>query len=138
VIVHTPAPAQSVPRLMALLTAGGLLAAAVTACGSAASSSSASATALYQATVRQQCTSVAAVLSDGPDPDADPVGYAEAQVLPLRRLKITDAALNKAVQELASAYQAYSTSTGAGNTADAVRASTAEAAVNAICPGAAN
>jgi hypothetical protein len=140
--VHTPAspvrPAlvRMAPRLTALLAAGAFLAAAVAACGSA--TSSASATALYQTAIHQQCTAVAAVLSDGPDPDADPIGYAEAQILPLRRLAIADSALSKAVQKLAGAYQAYSVSTGAGNPAAAVQASKAEAAVNAICPGAAN
>jgi hypothetical protein len=88
--------------------------------------------------MQQQCTSVADVLSDGPDPTADPVGYAEAQIVPLRQLKITDTALRRAVQQLATAYQAYSTSTGAAGTAAALQSSKAEAAVNAICPGAAN
>ncbi len=42
-----------------------------------------------------------------PGPDADSVGYARAQVLPLRQLKIADPALRKAVTALAAAYQAY-------------------------------
>jgi hypothetical protein len=88
--------------------------------------------------MQQQCTSVADVLSDGPDPTADPVGYAQAQVLPLRQVKITDAPLRRAVQRLATAYQAYATSAGAAGTTAALQASKAEAAVNAICPGAAN
>ena len=50
------------------------------------------------------------MLADGPDPDADPVGYAQAQVLPLRQLKISDTTLQKAVQKLATAYQAYAAS----------------------------
>jgi hypothetical protein len=93
---------------------------------------------LYGTAKQQDCTAVADVLSDGPDPTADPVGYAQAQVLPLRQLKVTDAPLRAAVTALADAYQAYSTSTGSANTAAAVQASKAEAAVNAICPGAAN
>lgn len=82
---------------------------------------------------------MADVLSDGPDPTADPAGYAEAQVLPLRQLTITgDPALAKAVAALAAAYQAYSTATGQANKAAALQVSSAEAAVNNICPGAAN
>ncbi len=131
-----PRPALTRTKLLALPVLSVLAAMAVTACGS--SSSSASAAALYGTALQQQCTAVADVLSDGPDPDADSVGYAEAQVLPLRQLKLTDKPLNQAVQSLASAYQAYSTSTGAANTAAALQASKAEAAVNAICPGAAN
>jgi len=88
--------------------------------------------------IQSQCTATAAVLSDGPDPTADSVGYAEAQVLPLRQLKITNTALRRAVSQLAPAYQAYSTSTGAAGIAAAVHSAKAEAAVNAICPGAAN
>ncbi len=35
---------------------------------------------------KQTCKQVEAVLSDGPDPEADPVGYAQAQILPLREI----------------------------------------------------
>lgn len=118
---------------------GGLAAAAIAvplaACSS--SPSSATSTRLLGTAKQQQCTSVADVLSDGPDPGADPAGYAEAQVLPLRQLKLTDASLSQAVKSLASAYAAYATSAGPAK-APAAKVSTAEAAVNAICPGAAN
>jgi hypothetical protein len=112
--------------------------AALTVVSVGACSSSPSPAASEKTAIQQQCTATAAVLSDGPDPNADPVGYAEAQVLPLRQLKITDTALRRAVSQLANAYEAYSTSTGAANIAAAVQSSKAEAAVNAICPGAAN
>jgi hypothetical protein len=105
------------------------------ACGSTARP--ATSTGLLGSTRQQECTSVADVLSDGPDPGADPVGYAQAQVLPLRQLKLTDAPLSTAVQTLASAYQAYATSTGPAKAA-ASKVSKDEDAVNAICPGAAN
>lgn len=117
-----------------MLGLSALAATAVAAC----SSSAAPTAGLYGTALQQQCTSVADVLSDGPDPTADPVGYAEAQVLPLRQLTITDTALRRAVAQLASAYEAYAASTGAAGTAAALAASKAEAAVNAICPGAAN
>lgn len=119
---------------------GGLAAAAIVvplaACSS--SPSSATSTKLLGTTRQQQCTSVSDVLSDGPDPGADPVGYAEAQVLPLRQLKLTDPSLSQAVKTLAAAYEAYATSTGSASAAAKVKVSTAANAVNAICPGAAN
>jgi hypothetical protein len=118
-------------RPLAILALSLLVALPVTACGSSAPSS-----ASLTGTARQQdCTAVSDVLSNGPDPDADPVGYAEAQVLPLRQLTLSDPALRPAVHTLAAAYQALSASHGAP--ADAVKVSAAEHAVNAICPGAA-
>ncbi len=77
------------------------------------------------------------VLSDGPDPDADPVGYAQAQVLPLEHVKVSEPALRAAVAGLAAQYRAYSSATGAAQKALATRVTRAEDAVNAICPGAA-
>jgi hypothetical protein len=139
VIVPLPArPARALAGVLALglLTLG--LLAALAACSSSSSSPAASSTAVLGSAAQQQCTTVSDVLSDGPDPDADPVGYAQAQVLPLRQLKLTDAALQKAVQALASSYQAVSTSTGSAKTAAAQQVSKDEATVNAICPGASN
>jgi len=114
--------------------AAALLALTVAACGS---SSSRSSTAILGSAIQQDCTTVADVLSDGPDPDADAVGYAQAQVLPLRQLTIGDAALQRAVLALAGAYQAFSTGSGASNSTAAHQVTQAENAVNAICPQAA-
>ena len=133
-----PGRARASARPLILLVGGAVAAASLAACSSSPAARSASSTALYGTTVQQQCTSVADVLSDGPDPTADPSGYAEAQVLPLRQLTITDTALRRAVAQLATAYHAYAAATGAAGTAAALAASKAEAAVNAICPGAAN
>jgi hypothetical protein len=110
------------------------LAVAVTACGSSSSSSSSkpAASAVLGTQVQQDCTAVADVLSDGPDPDADAVGYAQAQVLPLRQLKISDVALHSDVLALANAYQAFGT--GSGTAATVTKA---ENSVNSICPQAA-
>jgi hypothetical protein len=72
------------------------------------------------------------VLADGPDPGTDAVGYAQAQVLPLRQLKIGDAALRGDVLALAGAYQAFSTRSGS-----AAAVAKAEKSVNAVCPQAA-
>jgi hypothetical protein len=120
-------------RLLMLAVAAVPLLAACGSSGHPAASAS-----LLGTTRQQECTSVADVLSDGPDPGADPVGYAQAQVLPLRQLKLTDAPLGKAVQTLAGAYQAYVTSTGPARAPAAGQVSKDEKAVNAICPGAAN
>jgi hypothetical protein len=116
-------------------TAAAFLALTVAACGSASSQSSS--TVSLGTAIQQDCTSVADVLSDGPDPGADPVGYAQAQVLPLRQLTISDATLRSAVQSLASAYQQYSSSSGSTRAANAALVTKAENEVNKICPQAA-
>ncbi len=108
-----------------------LAAVTVTACGSSSSSSAA----VAGTATHQDCVAVGDVLSDGPDPGSDPIGYAQAQVLPLRQLKIAGASLQRAVQALASAYQAFSSS---GGSAGAGQVSKAEKAVSALCPGVAN
>ena len=101
-----------------------LAATALAACGSSSS----------VAARQQGCTAVAAVLSDGPDPGADPAGYAEAQVLPLHQLKLTDTKLRDVVDNLDSAYQAYASN---GGRSLAARVASEEKVLNAICPGAA-
>ena len=108
------------------------LALAIAACGSA--SSQTSSTVSLGSAVQQDCTSVADVLSDGPDPDADPVGYAQAQVMPLRQLTISDATLHHAVLTLASAYETFSTSSSSTRAASAQAVTKAEDGVNKICP----
>ena len=102
------------------------------ACGSSARAENAVSAA---PPINSPCEQVAAVLSDGPDPDADPVGYAQAQVRQLRLLKLSKPALARPVAELANADAAFS---HAGGHADATEVTTAEKAVDAICPGAAN
>jgi hypothetical protein len=111
------------------------LALAVAACGSA--SSQTSSTVVLGSAVQRDCTRVADVLSDGPDPDADPVGYAQAQVLPLRQLSISDASLHRAVLTLAGAYETFGTSSSSTRAASAAAVTKAENEVNKICPQAA-
>jgi hypothetical protein len=113
------------------------LALTVAACGSASSKEPSASSVNFGSAVQQDCTSVADVLSDGPDPGADPVGYAEAQVLPLRQLTISDAALHNAVLALASAYETYSTSSSSTRAATSAAVTKAENEVNKICPQAA-
>jgi hypothetical protein len=109
-----------------------LTAAILTACGSSPAHAGAAG-----ASISATCTTVGAALSDGPDPDADPVGYAEAQIKPLRAIQTSDLALRAAVRELAAAYaQVFASNGASGVAAKAVTAAAAK--VNAICPGAAS
>lgn len=123
---------QGRAALAAAAAALGGCALLLTACGSSGSSSAAATT----SAVKNTCQQVSAVLSDGPDPGADPVGYAEAQVLPLRQLHTSDQSLQKAITALADAYQQLSSSNG--DTAAKQSVGQASRRVNAICPGAAS
>ncbi|MGA9114765.1 MAG: hypothetical protein WB802_13365 [Candidatus Dormiibacterota bacterium] len=102
------------------------MAAAVAGCGSAAPAPSGA--------VTGTCQEVSAALSDGPDPSADPVGYAEAQVVPLRQITTSDASLRHAIGDLASAYEQFYSSNASSEASQAVSQASAE--VDAICPGA--
>ena len=82
------------------------------------------------------CEDVSAVLSDGPDPETDPVGYAEAQVDPLRQIHTSDQQLQRAIDDLASAYEGFFKTDG--STAAKRALNTAISQINAICPGAAS
>jgi hypothetical protein len=105
------------------------------ACSSATASSAKAPTA-QASTTETTCQQVSAVLSDGPDPDADPVGYAEAQILPLRRISAPNPALHADIDQLADAYQQFFASNG--KSANARRAvAVASNKLNSICPGAA-
>lgn len=104
---------------------------ALAACGGSSGTPAAA------ASTKQSCQQIGAVLADGPDPDTDPAGYAEAQILPLRQVHIADQPLKTAVGQLDSAYQHLFSSDGSSSAAvKAVAAATKK--VNAICPGAAS
>jgi hypothetical protein len=111
----------------------------VAACSSSASSSataapsgSSSATA-----IAATCEQVSGVLSDGPDPDADPVGFAEAHILLLRQISTPDQSLRGALSQLADANQSFVASNGkSANAKEAV--AVADKKINSICPGAAS
>jgi hypothetical protein len=132
ILHHHASPARRALIRVSAGTTVTFLALAVAACGSA--SSQTSSTVILGSAVQQDCTSVADVLSDGPDSDADPVGYAQAQVLPLRQLSISDTSRHHAVLTLASAYEAYSTSSSSTRAASAAAVTKAENEVNKICP----
>jgi hypothetical protein len=103
------------------------LALTLAACGGSAGTTTSTA---------RSCQQIGAVLADGPDPDADPAGYAEAQILPLRQVRIADHPLKTAVGQLDSAYQRLFSN---GQSSAAVQAvAAASQKVNAICPGAAS
>jgi hypothetical protein len=119
-------------RTTALLAATALaIMLPVSAC-SASAGTSASGT---SAAASETCQQVSAALSDGPDPGTDPVGYAEAQILPLRQIRTSDPALGKAIDTLADAYSGYFAANGTGKTARAAL-TTAINRVNSLCPGA--
>jgi hypothetical protein len=137
---NDPLRSARTARPWALLACAVLAAGTLAACGSSSNSASASASAsALQGNARQQaCTAVSDVLADGPDADADSVGYAEAQVLPLKQLKLADSSVQQAVSRLDSAYQVFSTATSSTAPAAAIAVTKAQNAVNALCPGAAS
>jgi hypothetical protein len=86
------------------------------------------------ASVQHTCQIVDAALADGPDPNVDPVGYALAQVLPLRRVTTSDDSLKKSIDQLSSAFESYYKDKGSSAAkSDIVRA---EKSINTFCPGA--
>ena len=133
--METPSdPAAGGIRRLAAMTMTVLgLAALLGACSSAAATSAVRS----PAAATTACRQVSAALSDGPDPDADPVGYAEAQILPLGQIRTSDSQLRAAITRLARAYRAFYASNGASGSAKAAVAS-ASKRINAFCPGAAS
>jgi hypothetical protein len=112
------------------------------ACGSSSTSLSTSS----RAELEQTCRHVQAVLSDGPEPQADPAGYAQAQVLPLRQIHTSEKGLREAIDGLASAYESFaagnggrsSQSAGNGGRSSQSAVNVAVDRVDAICPGVAS
>jgi hypothetical protein len=84
------------------------------------------------------CQKVGAALADGPDSDADPVGHALAQIIPLEQIKASsDKALQTAIDNLAAAYQRFYQDNGVGPSAkQAVTRATDK--LNTLCPGVAS
>jgi hypothetical protein len=114
-------------RTVAALIACSAVSIPLAACSSAHPAASAS--------TRKTCAQVQAVLSDGPDPGQDLVGYAEAQILPLRQVHAATPALRSAITSLADAYDRFFAS--GGKSPAATRAVAAAAAhMNKLCPGA--
>lgn len=105
---------------------------ALSACGSSGPAKASGTTSALKTT----CQNVGAVLSDGPDSGADPVGYAQAQIKPLRQIHTSDKSLQSDVTALASAYQQFYDSNGGAAAKQAI--SQASRNLNRICPGAAS
>ena len=118
---------------VALIAPG--LTALLAACASPAAASRPATAATSATEVHVTCSQVSAVLSDGPDPAADPVGYAEAQILPLGQIRAPDPQLRTAIGELARAYQAFFDSNGTSAAAKAAVTS-ASKRIDSFCPGA--
>jgi hypothetical protein len=83
------------------------------------------------------CQKALAVLSDGPDPDADPVGYAQSQIIPLGDIHTSNTTLSAALAKLIAADRALVTSEGSDHAAVQAIAK-ANATLNTYCPGVAS
>ena len=105
----------------------GVLLMTLSACGSSPSATS------HAKVVKATCQKVAAVLSDGPDPTVDPVGYAEAQVHPLSQITTSDPDLQTAIHYLDVEYKLFYQTSGAPAAKKAVNA--ALKLMSVYCPG---
>ncbi len=115
--------------LVVALIAAPLL--ATTSCASGASTAKTAKP--TKAAIERTCTSVSDALADGPDPDVDPVGYALAQIRPLRAINTSDMALQKDITALDAAYQKVYATKDKKGTQTAVNK--AGKALDTICPG---
>ena len=121
-------------RSMAIATAAIAmlaLSATISACSSSAQPAK---TAAAAPVAESTCEQVSDALSDGPDPDTDPVGYAEAQIQPLRQIHATSPTLAQAITTLAGAYSGFYTANGAGPAKATLN--TAIKRINSLCPDA--
>jgi hypothetical protein len=111
------------------LTALALAAPLLAACSSSSSGGSGQAQA-----PAAFCQKVLAVLSDGPDPDADPVGYALSQIAPLGQIHTSDRSLGEELSDLVAADRALVHTNGSDRAATKSIAKDDEA-LNKACPG---
>jgi len=103
---------------------------------SACSSGTSSASGVPATTTAQAaCQQVSTVLTNGPDPGTDPVGYAQAQILQLRLIRTSDGTIQQAIDGLANAYSGYSSTDGKNKPATTA-ANAAITKINKLCPGA--
>ena len=117
----------------ALIGAGSL---AFAACSSGGSSGGGGAAAAAGAP-HALCQQLNGVFSDGPDPDADPVGYALSQIQPLQAIHSPDSSAMHEVSQLISADQGFYNSNGSDKAA-ASAIKKADASLNKACPGVAS
>ena len=83
--------------------------------------------------LQSACNKVSAVLSDGPSPKADPVGYAEAQMGPLLLVDTPTKTLRSALQDLSAAYVQFFTTNGDAASKRLLRR--ADEQLGDVCPG---
>jgi hypothetical protein len=115
----------------AILLAPGLL--VLAGCGSSSSGGTPAAVTLPTPSI---CTQIGGVLGDGPDPDADPVGYAEAQINPLAAIHASNPTLQHALTALDAAFRReYTDNASKASKAAVLRA---QRQVNGLCPGVAS
>jgi hypothetical protein len=79
------------------------------------------------------CHKVAATLAEGPNPVANPLGYAKAQVRPLEGIATSNAGLRDAIEQLSAAYERYFSHGGARFAQREVRDATMS--LHQYCPG---
>jgi hypothetical protein len=120
-----------VRRWLMGLGAAAFSAALLAACSSSSAPAQASGT-------RSTCQKVGDALANGPDSDADPVGYALAQIIPLQQIKApSDQPLQTAIENLDAAYRQFYQDNGVGQSAkQAVTRATDK--LNKLCPGVAS
>jgi|SRR5580704_6527524 hypothetical protein len=124
---HRAGPAVALSLLTPVLFALG-------GCGS--SSSGAVTGASVPPPTESVCTQIKGVLGNGPDPDADPVGYAEAQIGPLAAIHASTPTLQLAISSLDRAFKEEFNNQASPASKAAVRR--AERELNTVCPGAAS
>jgi hypothetical protein len=83
------------------------------------------------------CQKILGVLSDGPDPDADPVGYALSQIKPLGQIETSDHPVRVTLDTLVAADRALVNSNGSDHAATTAIAR-ADKALDTACPGVAS
>jgi hypothetical protein len=91
-----------------------LAAVVLSSCGTSSPSKS-------SAAITSACTHVTNALADGPDPDSDPIGYAEAQIIPLGRIVVSDHTLQRAIAKLDDAYKKVFQTNAAAGTSNAAK-----------------
>ena len=123
-------------RLLSVATLVGAGSLAFAACSSGGSSGGGGAAAAAAAP-KALCQQLSGVFADGPDPDADPVGYALSQIEPLQAIHTSDATALRAMSKLISADQAFYNSNGSDKAA-ATAIKKADASLNKACPGVAS
>ena len=125
---------RGMPRVCTRYVALASVAVAVplwSACGSSGSGGGAA------AAPTAVCQKILGVFSDGPDPDADPVGYALSQILPLGKIHTSDQTVSTDLTNLIAGDRKLVGSNGA-DAAAKTEIKKVDQALNTACPGVAS